>query len=252
MTAQLKQIKIRFNKASTSYDKVATVQRSAAKFLVDKIFSCQNFVPQTFLDLGTGTGYIPELLIPRFCDSSFYLNDISDKMLELCKAKFSQSKRIYYLPGDMMKLNSNIYDCVTSNLALQWVNNLEEALKFLHSKAYNILAFSTLLDGTFEEWKNIINQYQTIKILNYPKVAELISLCKTLKKDGQSFECYLMDVPLFFDNAKAFMNYLKLLGASASAKALHLSNLKKLVKVEHQSLTITYKIFFGVFRKMSE
>jgi len=248
MIEQLKQIQTRFNKASKSYDDVACVQKDAAGFLVDKLLENQKFIPRTILDVGTGTGYIPELLLEKFPKSSFYLNDIAGEMLEVCKAKFVKDKNIYYLPGDMLQLDTDLYDCVISNLALQWSPDLQYAVNFLHSKSSNIFAFSTLLDGTFSEWHNIINRYQSTQILDYPKAEELISVCNKLTRNGQDFEYWLMDCPLSFKNSVSFMGYLKSLGASAPGNLVHLSNLKKLLKVEAQSLTVTYKICFGIFR----
>ena len=78
-----------FNKASHSYDTVAHIQRHAAEFLVGKLLALSNCVPKTILDLGTGTGYIPELLLLKYPDSSYYLNDIAYEMLERCRVKFS-------------------------------------------------------------------------------------------------------------------------------------------------------------------
>ena len=248
----LHKIQTRFNKASKSYDDVAWVQKEAAGFLVGELLKFKNFIPETVLDLGTGTGYIPELLLKNFPKSSFYLNDIADEMLKVCKDKFAKAKNIYYLAGDMLELDTNLYyDCVTSNLALQWASDLQYAITFLHSKSSNIFAFSTLLDGTFEEWNHVINRYQSTQILDYPKAEELTSLCNKLKKIDQTFEFWLMDFPLSFDNLVSFMRYLKFLGASASSNLVYLSNIKKLLKAEAQSLTGTYKIFFGIFRRMS-
>ncbi len=251
MIEQLKQIQTRFNKASKSYDDVAWVQKDAAEFLVDKLLEHQDFIPQTVLDVGTGTGYIPELLLEKFPKSSFYLNDIADEMLEVCKAKFAKTQNIYYLPGNMLELDADLYDCIISNLALQWTPDLQCAINFLNSKNTNVFAFSTLLDGTFAEWSHIINQYQSTQILNYPKAEELISLCNKLKRNDQDFEYWLMDCPLSFENPVSFMRYLRSLGASAPSNLVHLSNIRKLLKVEAQSLTVTYKIFFGIFRRIS-
>ena len=251
MIEQLKQIQVRFNKASKSYDDVACVQKDAAGFLVDKLLEHQDFIPRTILDVGTGTGYIPGLLLEKFPKSSFYLNDIAGEMLEVCKAKFAKTQNVYYLPGNMLELNADLYDWVISNLALQWSTDLYYAITFLHSKSSNIFAFSTLLNGTFEEWHNIISEYQSTKILDYPKAERLISLCNKLKRNDQDFEYWLMDYPLSFENPLSFMRYLKSLGASAPGNLVHLSNLKKLLKTEAQSLTVTYKIFFGIFRRVS-
>ncbi len=251
MIEQLKQIQTRFNKASKSYDDVAWVQKDAARVLVDKLLNHQNFIPQTVIDVGTGTGYITELLLEKFPEASFYLNDIALEMLEVCKAKFAKTQNISYLPGDMLELDADLYDCVISNLALQWSADLQYAINLLHSKSSNIFAFSTLLDGTFEEWHNIISEYQSTKILDYPKAEELISLCNKLKRNGQDFEFWLMDFSLSFENPASFMRYLKSLGASAPDNMVHLSNLKKLLKATNQNLTVTYKIFFGIFRRIS-
>lgn len=247
----LYKIQTRFNKASKSYDDVAWVQKYAAEFLVNKLLKLKNFIPQTVLDVGAGTGYISELLLGKFPKSSFYLNDIADEMLQVCKTKFAKDTNIYYLQGDMLKLDADVYDCVITNLALQWASDLEYAINFLHSKSSNIFAFSTLLDGTFEEWENIINRYQSTQILDYPKAEELISFCNKLKKIDQTFEFWLMDFPLSFDNPANFMRYLALLGASASSNLVYLSNIKKLLKEQDQSLTVTYKIFFGIFKGVS-
>lgn len=252
MIAQLKQIQTYFNKASKSYDDVAWAQKYAAQFLVNKLLKDQSFMPKTILDLGTGTGYIPELLLKNFPKSSFYLNDIADEMLQVCKAKFAKAKNIYYLPGDMLQLELKFCDCVISNLALQWAEDLQYAINFAHSKSSNIFAFSTLLDGTFEEWSHVINRYQSVQILDYPSAQELISLCNKLKKNEQTFEFWLMDLPLSFDNYTGFMRYIKSLGASVPGNLVHLSSLKKLLKAEAQSLTVTYKIFFGIFKRDSK
>ena len=78
-----------FNKASQSYDIVAYVQRQAAEYLVDKLLELRIENPETILDLGTGTGYVAELLIKNFPSSSYMLNDIAHEMLEVCKSKFA-------------------------------------------------------------------------------------------------------------------------------------------------------------------
>jgi malonyl-CoA O-methyltransferase len=248
MIEQLKQIQLRFNQASTSYDDVASVQKDAAEFLVGKLLEDHDFSPQTILDVGSGTGNIPELLLKKFPKSSIYLNDIAAAMLEMCKAKFAHAQNIDYLPGDMLKLNADLYDCVISNLALQWSPDIQHAIHFLHSKSSNVFAFSTLLDGTFEEWQSIIYRYQSARILNYPKAEELVNLCDQVKRNGQNFEYWLMDCPLSFESPVSFMRYLKFLGASAPGNRVTLSNLRKLLKAEAQSLVITYKIFFGIFK----
>jgi len=252
MTENLDRIQKRFNKASQSYDGVACVQKNAAQFLVSQLLKNQDFAPRAVLDVGTGTGYIPELLSHKYPQCSFYLNDIAGEMLEVCKTKFAKNTHIDYLHGNMLDLNAHLYDCVISNLALQWLPDLRHAIHFLYSKSSDVFAFSTLLDGTFAEWIAVIGRYQSPQILAYPKAHDLIDVCQKMKKNGQGFSYWLMDQSLTFANHHSFMRYLQSLGASTPAHPVNLFNLKKILQEETQGLTVTYKLFFGIFRSMDE
>jgi malonyl-CoA O-methyltransferase len=251
MTCQLKQIQRRFNKASQSYETVANIQKEAAKFLVDKLLLIENFKPKTLLDVGTGTGYLPALLLPHLNQSSFYLNDIAEAMLRICQEKFSEFKQVHYLEGDMMALNSTSYECVMSNFALQWAPDLQKTVEFLKAKSEKFFAFSTLLEGTFEAWEKQIQQYQPIQFMPYPTAEALIKLCDTLKKPQECFEYWLLDIPLAFDSPSSFMRYLQLLGASGASALVNQRYLKRLLKAEAEGFTVMYKIFFGIFRSVS-
>lgn len=141
MTLFLNKIQNSFNKASKSYDSVAHIQREAREFLIHQLLTIETFNPKTILDLGTGTGYVPELLLNHYPKSTYVLNDISNKMLEICKVKFSNHSNIAYLHGDMNHLNINAFDLVISNFAFQWVDNLWKTLTFFSIKVPNFLHF---------------------------------------------------------------------------------------------------------------
>jgi len=205
MTQWLSQIQARFNKANTTYESVATVQRQAAEFLATKILAFENFTPTTILDVGTGTGYLPEILLPRYPHSTFYLNDIAGEMLHVCQSKLSHYPNVYYLHADMMQLQINPVDLVTSNLALQWSDQLSEVLELLYSKSSSVFAFSTLLEGTFKEWEKRLNTYHMGPLLRYPRPEDLMNICNSLKKHDDVFDYEVMDIPLFFDSSVALI-----------------------------------------------
>ena len=175
---QLKtKIKNHFNRSGNSYDKVACVQKQSAGLLVKKLQSFDSsFYPQTILDLGTGTGYIPEILLPHYRNSLYTLNDIAPKMIEIVENKF--------LDRD----NFQDHNLIISNLALQWINNLEKTLEKFYKKS-NILAFSCLLDGTFKEWNNIVRNCNIISVIKkYPKEKVLISFLNKLNPKTYHFD----------------------------------------------------------------
>jgi len=237
-------IKTRFDKASTTYDTVATHQKQAATFLVKKIVKFMPQNPQKILDLGTGTGYMTELLYPKFSQASFYLNDISPNMLEVCKKKFSKNKSFFYLPGSMLDLEIHGYDCIVSNLALQWVD--VSFLDSIFKKKPRLFAFSTLYKSTFQEWYDIINQYEPIT-MNYPTKETLIYRCTHALSSNQVFNFWVKDIPLVHENAYDFMRYIQNLGASKISYPLSLKTLKK-IRSRPGPITTTYKLFFGILR----
>jgi malonyl-CoA O-methyltransferase len=249
MPQQPRDIHARFHQASQSYDRVAFVQKEAAAFLVDQLVHRLPGVPQRILDVGTGTGYIPQLLLQHFPNTAFDLNDISQGMLDVCKAKFASTANMTYLAQDMMTLSAQTYDCVVTSLALQWVKNLPNALAFLYAKSTQVFAFSTLLQGTFCEWQERISSHCAMPTGDYPTQGTLIEMCTAMKRPDQRFEFWTLDVPIAFKSSLAFMRYLKFLGASSTKTSMGIGALRSLLIKDPMPITVTYKIFFGLFAK---
>lgn len=243
-----KKIETLFSNAAYSYDSVASVQKYCADVLIDKIRDYQKHTPQRILELGAGTAYCSKRLMSLYPDSSYVLNDISPKMIEYCKSMFDHHAHIFYSIGDMELLEFEECDLIISNLALQWVDNLKTVLGKFHNKT-NVFAFSTLLKGTFQEWEDLIKNYENLGSLRcYPEEKELMLYCHTLKKQGE-FYSWIEDIHLNFETPLAFMLYLKHLGAGASDHKVSLQTLKSIIKNHSKEFMITYKIFFGLFTR---
>lgn len=246
----LLQTKIRnqFNRASSSYEEAAALQKQSAKFLVAKLrkLISQNSSPTTILDLGSGTGFLPELLLKYYPDSLYLLNDLAPKMLAIAKFKFANQRNFLFLEGDLESLDFTRQELIISNLALQWVDDLWLTLKKISTKA-NIFAFSTLLHGSFQEWEIVLKKFDpTFKLKSYPTKESLIAYCNQIKTSKQ-FSYWIKEFPVATENPQAFIQYLKKIGATTSPKELSLANLKKLLKNYRQNIQVTYKIFFGIF-----
>jgi malonyl-CoA O-methyltransferase len=247
---QLKtKIKNHFNRASNSYDKVASVQKQSAGLLITKLQNFDSsFYPQTILDLGTGTGYISEILLSHYQNSLYTLTDIAPKMIEIVKNKFLDRDNFKFHVGDIENDNYQSHNLIISNLALQWINNLEKTLEKFYKKS-NILAFSCLLDGTFKEWDNILRNYNVISVFKkYPKEKVLISFLNKLNPKTYHFDS--MEFQLTFPNNRSFIYYLKNLGVNASNKFIPINILKSLIKEADTEFTVTYKIFFGIMKRI--
>lgn len=244
-----RKISQRFEKASDSYENVAYVQKESSQFLIERLREFDlEFYPKTILDLGTGTGYIPEILLSHYPDSFYVLNDIAPSMIKKIKDKFEKHSNFKFYIGDMEKLQAQNYDLIISNFALQWTCNLEATLQkfFLESKTF---AFSCLLNGTFKEWDNIFKSYGSPSILKqYPTENDLKSYLKTFKAQKYYFDT--IDFQLIFPNSRSFMVHLKNLGASTSNTSIPINIIKNVLINQNKEFKITYKVFFGIMKRL--
>jgi malonyl-CoA O-methyltransferase len=243
-----KQILRNFNSASTSYELISSTQNQSAQILVSKLFKLYpNFYPTSILDLGAGTGYASQKLLSKFPASRYTLNDISEDMLMMAKNKFSNQKVCQLLPGDMEKIEIGSHDLIISNFAFQWLADISTSLSKFYSKS-KILAFTTTLDGTFYQWDQLLSLHNLPPATNkFLAENELSHFLMALDPKTWYFETRNFDIE--FKDARAFMIYLKQLGASASMTKLSAVNLKNIIKSQTQSFKMTYKVFFAILER---
>ncbi len=241
-------IKHCFSQATRSYNEVALLQQRSAEILVDLLFrTLPAFYPQTILDLGTGTGYIPELLWPYFPKSHYTLNDISETMITNVKKQYKHQLQFNFSCEDMVTANFNRHDLIISNLAFQWLDPLHPFIQkqFLNSQC---LAFSGLLSGTFSEWGTVFKE-QGLKspLRSYPRETDLKAKLRRLNPKKFHFETRKFQ--LEFQSILSFMQYLKQLGAQSSPEIFTLAQLRTLIELPQKPLSISYHIFYAILER---
>lgn len=247
MTLHKHLIKQNFSAASGSYDLVANIQRDAADYLVNTLLKkFLNFNPNSILDVGAGTGYVTKKLLHYFPNSIYVVNDLADHMIQQAKHNLSAYKNIYFCNGDIEYIDIEFHSLIISNMALQWVSNLDNVIKKLFDNS-RILAFSCLLYGTFKEWDNIFNKLSIpVATYKYPNKLNLQQQLLALKPKKYFFST--KNFVLEFSNAINFIKYLKNLGANTTNTNISIKDLKALLEYNYK-FSITYKIFFGILEK---
>lgn len=112
-----------FNRAATSYDHAAAVQREICHRLAAfALHGLQGAQPRRVLDAGCGTGYGLNILHSAFPDASNVAVDFAPAMLEQAMRTAPPDKPILPVCGDLeaLPLASGSFDLVWSSLALQW------------------------------------------------------------------------------------------------------------------------------------
>ena len=234
-----------FNRAAPSYDLVASIQKQTAQQLIDHVRET-DLTFSKVLDIGTGTGFVPEILLSQYPNISYLLNDLSPAMLDHVKNKFKDYPNVTYQLGDAENTPFPMVDLMVSNLAFQWFENLEESINNLWQKT-NVLAFSTLLEGTFSHWAQQCNAFGFDHGLHaYPSFTQLVDYCKAVGPCEAFF--YQKTYTLPFKTSLEFMRYLKLLGAN-TPRTVEAPPIKKALYALTDEVIADYKVFYGVLIK---
>jgi len=152
-----------FNKAASSYDSVAVLQREVAQRL-DERLELITLQPKTIVDLGAGTGISSKLLRQRYPKASIIAVDIADAMLQQ-QRNTQPHKKTWQICADAehLPLRPQSVDLIFSNLMLHWCPT--QAAVFDEIKRaltpHGLLLFSTLGPDTLKEcrasWATVDN-----------------------------------------------------------------------------------------------
>ncbi|MBS0235708.1 MAG: methyltransferase domain-containing protein [Proteobacteria bacterium] len=236
-----------FAQGAQTYEQVAWVQKAAAKTLVDSLIKQYPvFYPNRILDVGSGTGYVVENLLPFFPNSTYILNDIEPKMLNNAVKKLQHFSNISYQIGDAEKCKFMPNELTISNMAFQWFEDLPITINRLSSNS-EILAFSILLDGTFSEWWELCDFYGAQFLRpSYYKYEELAQVCANI--NPRDLWLLRKEVELDMDSPLAFIRYVKQLGANLS-NSVHCPKLLSMLRQERGRLLTKYQLCFVILRK---
>lgn len=112
-----------FSKASTSYDTNALLQRNIARHFLSNI-KTKNLSPERILDIGAGTGWLSRELSLLYKKSVFCIDSALGMALF---AKTRPGLISIVAEAQNLPFKNNSFDCIVSNLAFQWVFDLDKA-----------------------------------------------------------------------------------------------------------------------------
>lgn len=133
-------IRTQFNKVSQRYDEqrrklipcFEDLYRIATTLAV-----LENDTPSV-LDLGAGTGLMSSFILQKYPKLKLTLIDLSDGMLEIARARFSNHSNIKYIASDYTEFDySEPYDLVISSLSIHHMIDSEK--QELFQKLYSIM-----------------------------------------------------------------------------------------------------------------
>ena len=235
-----KEIAIAFNRAVQTYDQQASLQREVADSLIQQVL--QNITSGKILDAGCGTGYVSKRLQQN---SQYHLTalDLSENMLS--QAKINQSAHDY-VQGDIEALpfSDESFDCVVSNLAMQWCHSLEAAIleQLRVLKSGGQLYLSTLIQPSLWElkkaWQTVDDEQHVMDFISGEMLEHHLAKLELNSSVGHIVcRCYAKE--LVFKDIFSLLKSLQNIGATA------LPQRKKglMGKAQLQNLADAYAIY---------
>ena len=153
-------IRLSFERAATTYDDYAILQREIQSRLLERI-EFQRYAPETILDLGCGTGSASRMMAGRYAGANIIALEWAPALLgridPVPEAGRHAGRNLSPLCADMhaLPLAARSVDLVFSNLALQWSYDLPAVFREFRRimKADAMLVFTSFGPDTLYELK---------------------------------------------------------------------------------------------------
>lgn len=200
-------VKKRFQRSLKTYDNQAAVQKRMALNLMDFLTDNADNRFDKILEIGCGTGNLTEQILNKLSFKDFFSNDIVEESEEFIK---KLSDQISFISGDAENIElPNNLDLIISNASFQWISDLSEFFKNLHSRMNKdgILAFTSFSPDNFIEISHI-----TGCKLNTYSYNELVTLIRDQFELIYSFNEV---VKLDFDTPLDVLEHIKQMGVNA-------------------------------------
>lgn len=159
-----------FDKAATTYDSVADIQRESSQMLISLIGHIQHI--NSVIDIGCGTGATSLALYKKYPDAHYTLCDVSSAMLQQAKKNFPCPVKLLCANAEDYEF-SDIYDLGISNMSLQWFNDIGRFLSKI-LKICPTFVFSTLMYKSFQSYSAC---FEVSPTFDYPSMDELLDIC---------------------------------------------------------------------------
>lgn len=218
-----KRVRASFGKAAESYDAAAVLQ----KLVRDEMLSRLDLVkisPKAILDAGCGTGAASHVLQKRFRKSQVISLDFAFQMLQKTRQTDVMQTLKTLLTGtsqnllcgdiEALPIKDSSVGLLWSNLAIQWCNDLDQALQEFHRvlEPEGLLMFSTFGPDTLHELRAATASASASTSVN--RFIDMHDIGDAMVRAG--FSAPVLDVERFtltYDDVKSVMRDLKSIGA---------------------------------------
>jgi malonyl-CoA O-methyltransferase len=201
-----------FGAAAPRYEDAAAPQRFAARLVADLAAQRRPPAHARILELGCGTGILTRLIRARWPGADLIASDLSPDMVAHTAADPFLAATFLPMDGEAPPFEGAWFDLILSNLALQWFDDLDDAIARLVAllRPGGSLIFSTMGAESFATWRAAHHACRLpCGIADYPTLEQLKAL---IARHGDAF-AFDEHVPLDATGSRALITHLRGIGA---------------------------------------
>lgn len=232
-----------FSKAAGDYDLLTSLHKEIARELVEKI-KLEN--PQEILDVGMGTGYLTNKLTCLFPGAKVTGLDFAQGMIEEAQ-KNSEGFAVVEADACQLPFKEETFDCVTSNLAYQWIEDLPQAFREVSRvlKRQGLFCFTLFGHDTLKELFVSLNNIYGEKQIQPRRLASQDQVKEALSKAGfKDVKVSIEHIQVHFASVTELLKWLKAIGANCLAEEIPVGK-DWLIRLEEE-YSKSYSDSFGI------
>ncbi|MBF0624305.1 MAG: methyltransferase domain-containing protein [Magnetococcales bacterium] len=240
-----------------AYHERARVQRQVADRLGERLAALPLAGEPRVLELGCGSGFLSTAL-QRIRPRGWFLHtDLAPAMVHRCRdhLAFQPGRRAFAVMDGERLATKGFLDLIASSMTFQWFTDLPGALARMAALLVpdGHLAFATLGEETFREWRGICNrQGVACGTPDYPTAGTLRDWWPAGGRGWLEEEYIAVSHPSGLD----FLQELKAIGAHRAAvdhQPVSAGDLRRLLRTMNPAagdgFTVTYHILYGFFTR---
>jgi len=228
----------RFDRAACHYDRGAAVQEQVARALVQRAVA-QSSEPRSVLDIGCGTGFVAEAIARRWPQARITAIDGAPSMLAQARRK---TPGLRIVKGDVAAMEfTPAFDLIFSSMVLHWLPTPRDVLaRWLKGlKPQGRLFAALLVDGSFQEWRNLCLQENLPEgIWPFPPANFA---------EGLPVKTELQPLKVAFPSAQDFLQRLKTIGAATPRpdhRPVGTPAMRRLLRRAPAPFSVTYNVLY--------
>lgn len=207
-----------FQRALSSYDKEAIVQKSCATKLADYLKESDTPpVLERVFEFGCGTGFLTHQILDQFKVGHYIVNDLIEECEPFITVPSIDHSNSEFVAGDIDQIElPSSCDLICSSSCIQWStdqNKLLDRITFA-LKEQGSLAISSFSNGHFKELESAKKSSLSSEALNYWSNQDWQNYLHP-SYDTQLIETH--EVTLWFESVRELLLHLRLTGVNGNA-----------------------------------